>query len=618
VGTNAFSVLGGAATLLVDIDTDGNIEFTIPCTTFSTGQVDVETYHDPDTGDVTIATSGTITTTCQATNVDVDGDGADDTITITVDIGFNLVHNTGGGWPPTTLNYVSGFIDAVPQTLEIDFDSDNTIDFTFTGGVSVTGPFTVNLNPDPGDRVDLYENTVNSLSCTLTGDIPLSGTATGTATCTGNVDFTIDIYGDGTLDVTVFSAATLSGPAATLTITNIGGIVTIAGTVTISTGPTIGDFDNGGPIPTAADDTAEVTKTIDISIVGTLDTSVSPPELDITSGGLSLIPPSADIIDINSDSQFNIIVPESADVDLTDQSIILSVNPVVPGIITGGTVTTNSLTFTAAGVEQVLSSGTLTITANTQAGSEPVSDSTITVTFQAIGSISHDNRYEATGIAQVSGTSVSLPGGADAITAFGTIELYCVPVGVLFITCSATINFDGVSESGLPVDGTLVINDFTSIRTASFTSFFSFTEYEELIASPLILEGGVSSTGPIAKAKLQSASFAFSSHLYRITTMNPMTLTSQGMGIRSYSPGDSFAALDIDTGELVRFLTSATINIPASESLTLIDPVTLTPTTYTGPTTVTISAGTTRIIGAISNPSAITFTVSGSSCDFER
>jgi hypothetical protein len=252
------------------------------------------------------------------------------------------------------------------------------------------------------------------------------------------------------------------------------------------------------------------------------------------------------------------------------------------------------LTFTAAGVEQVLSSGTLTITANTQAGEEPVSTSTITVTFQAIGSISHDtsNRYEATGIAQVSGTSVSLPGGADAITAFGTIELYCVPVGVLFITCSATINFDGVSESGLPVDGTLVINDFTSTRTASLTTFFSFTEYEDLLAFPLLLlEGGVSSTGPIAKAKLQSANFAFNSHTYSITTMNPMTLTSEGIGlrIRSYSPGDSFAALGIDTGEIVRFLlTDATIDIPALESLTLIDPVTLTPTTYTGPTTVTI------------------------------
>jgi hypothetical protein len=161
------------------------------------------------------------------------------------------------------------------------------------------------------------------------------------------------------------------------------------------------------------------------------------------------------------------------------------------------------------------------------------------------------------------------------------------------------------------VDGTLVINDFTSIRTASLTAFFGFTEYEELTAFPLFLEGGVSSTGPIAKARLQSANFAFSSHSYRITTMNPMTLTSEGMGIRSYSPSSSFAALDIDTGEMVRFLTPATINIPASESLTLIDPVTLTPTTYTGPTTVTISAGTTRIIGAISNPSVITFTVTG-------
>jgi hypothetical protein len=352
----------------------------------------------------------------------------------------------------------------------------------------------------------------------------------------------------------------------------------------------VGDWDNSGPIGGPVDDAAGVLKTIDINIVGTLDTTVSPPEIDVTSGGLGLISFSGDVININSadDPPFDIEVPETGSVDLSGQSITLSVNPVVPGIITGGTVTTNSLTFTAAGVEQVLSSGTLTITANTQAGSEPVSDSTITVTFQAIGSISHGDSYEATGIAEVVGTSVSLPGGADAITALGTIELYCIPVGELFITCSATINFDGVSESGLPVDGTLVINDFTSTRTASFTAFFDFTEYEDLTAFPLFLEGGVSSTGPIAKAKLQSANFAFSSHLYRITTMNPMTLTSEGMGIRSYSPGSSFAALDIDTGEMVRFLTSATIDIPALESLTLIDPVTLTPTTYTGPTTVTI------------------------------
>jgi hypothetical protein len=614
VGTNAFSVVGGAATLLVDLDTNGIIDFTIPCTTFSTGQVDVETYHDPDTGDVTIATSGTITTTCQATGVEVDGDlTTSDTITITVVIGFNLVHNTGGGWPPTTLNYVSGYIDAVPQTLEIDIDSDTIIDFTFTGGVSATGPFTVNLNPDPADRVDRYENTVNSLSCTLTGDIPVSGTATGTATCTGDVDFTIDIYNDGTIDVTIFDDQLLFGLPATLTVTNTGGIVTITGTVVIGTGVFSGNYDNSGPIGGAVDDEAAVLKTIDINIVGTLDTTASPPEIDVTSGGLNLISFSGDVININSvdDAPLDIEVPETGRVDLSTQSIILSVNPVVPGIITGGTVTTNSLDFTAAGVEQVLSSGTLTIIANTQAGIEPVSDSTITVTFQAIGSISHGDSYEATGIAEVVGTSVSLPGGADAIDAFGTIELYCVPVGGPTIRCSATINFDGFSESGLPVDGTLVINDFISIRTASFTSFFSFTEYEDLTAIPLFLEGGVSSTGPIAKAKLQSANFAFSSHTYRITTMNPMTLTSEGMGIRFYTAGSSFAALDIDTGEMVRFLTSATINIPALQSLTLIDPVTLTATTYTGPTTVFIPAGTTRIIGAISNPSAVTFTVGG-------
>jgi len=611
-GAGAFDVVGGAAAVLVDIDSDGTVDATIPCTTFSLGSANVDVYHDPDTGLVTIV-SGTITTTCTATGVDVDGDGSnDDAVTITVDIGFSLVYDTGlgGGWPPSTLTFVSGSISST-QSLQIDIDGDGSVDFTFTNNVNVPGPGTISVTSV--GLVDRYENTVNTLSCTLTGDIPLSGIGTGTADCTGTVTFEIDIYDDATIDVTVFSAALLSGTAP-LTITSFGGIVTITGIVTMTTGSLTGDFDNSGPIPPPGTlDAAQVVKTIDINIVGTLDTSVSPPELDVISGGLMLVPTSADLIDINSDSQFNIIVPEVANVDLTGQSIPLTVNEVVPGIITGGTVTSNSLQFFVAGVEQVFSSGTLTITANTQAGSEPVSTATITVQFQALGSISHDgdNRYEATGTAFVFGTDVSLPGGPSTIFASGTIELHCVNVGEPSITCSATVNFDGFSGSGLPVSGTLVINFFNSFRTFSTTGFFEFTEFESLNAFPLFLRGGVSSVGPIAKAKLEFANFAFDSHLYGIVTLNPMTLTSEGMGIRFYSSDSSFEALDIDTGEMVRFLTSATINIPALQSLTLIDPVTLTPTTYTGPTTVTISAGTTSIIGAISNPSGITFTVPG-------
>jgi hypothetical protein len=193
------------------------------------------------------------------------------------------------------------------------------IDFTFTDAFFATGPTTINLNPDLANRVDRYENTVNSLSCTLTGDVPISGTATGTATCTGDVDFTIDIYNDG-VDITIFNNQPLVGLPATLTVTNTGGTVTITGTVVIGTGAGVGvgDWDNSGPIGGPLDDAAGVQKTIDINIVGTLDTTVSPPEIVVTSGGLNLIPFSGDVININSagDPPFDIEVPETGSVDL--------------------------------------------------------------------------------------------------------------------------------------------------------------------------------------------------------------------------------------------------------------------------------------------------------------
>jgi hypothetical protein len=612
----AFGVAGGSATVQVDLDSDGTVDATIECTDFiATDPVNVQTYHNPDTGRVSIVASGTVTATCTATDVDADGDGNDDdTVTITIDIGFILAYNTGlgGGWPPSTLTFVSGSISS-SQSLGIDIDS-NGVDFTFTNTVNVPGPSSIILGLDPAGRVDRYENTVNSLSCTLTGVIPPSGTAPGTATCTGTVTFTINIYNDGTPEVTV-PFATLSGTAP-LMITNLAGTVTITGTVTIIAGPTTGDFDNGGPLPPPpVGDTARVIKTISINIVGTLDTAV--PELDVTSGGLSMVFPSGDVIDINSmdDPPFDIFVPEFASVDLAGQSISLTAvtgaGGTVPGIITNGVVASNSITFVDyEGVEQVFSYGTLTITADTQADDLPVSTSTITVQFQALGSISHGDRYEATGTAFVSGTGVSLPGVSGTISASGTIELYCLGVGGPFVICSATVTFDGFSGSGLPVSGTLVINSFTSNRIYSGTDFFWFTENEELYAIPLILRGGVSSVGPIARAKLVFANFAFGSHTYGIVTLNPMTLTSQGMGIRFYTTGDSFADLDIETGELVYFLSATGISVSAG-SLTLIDPITMASTTYTAPATVPIAFGTKLIIGAVSDPDDVTFTTGG-------
>jgi hypothetical protein len=53
--TNAFSVVGGAALLTIDRDLDGTPDYIQTCTTFSSsGPVDVTTYHDPDTGQITI------------------------------------------------------------------------------------------------------------------------------------------------------------------------------------------------------------------------------------------------------------------------------------------------------------------------------------------------------------------------------------------------------------------------------------------------------------------------------------------------------------------------------------------------------------------------------------
>jgi hypothetical protein len=616
VGINAFRVTGGAATVLVDIDSDGTVDATITCTTFSPGSTIVSDYHDPDTG-LVMMVSGIIFTTCIATGVDADADGSnDDDVIIIVDISFNLFYDTGlgGVWPPLTLSFVSGSISS-PQTLLMDIDGDGIFDFIFINTVDVPGPSPIILGLDPAGRVDRYENTVSALSCTLTGVIPPSGTAPGTVICTGTVTFTIDIYNDAVVDVTVFSSAPLSGTAP-LTITNLAGTVTITGTVTVTAGPTTGNFDNAGPIiPGPVDDTAIVDKTIGINIVGTLDTLT--PALDVTSGGLLLVFPSADIIDINSadDPPFDIFVPEFAFVDLSGQSIILvqvtGAGGTVPGIITNGVVASNSITFFDAGVEQVFSTGTLTITADTQAGSEPVSTATITVQFQALGSISHGDTYEATGTAFVFGTDVSLPGAPGTISASGTIELYCEGVGTPSVICSATVTFDGFSGSGLPVSGTLVIDSFTSELTSSGSVFFGFTEFESLSAFPLFLGGGVSSVGPIAKARLVFANFAFNSHTYGIVTLNPMTLTSQGMGVRFYTAGSSFADLDIETGELVYFLSTATINVPTGQSLTLINPVTGTPTTITGPTTVSLAAGTVVKVGPVSNPTAITFGTSG-------
>ncbi len=579
--SDAFAVVSGSGNLYIDYDASPPTfapDVNIPCTTFSVDSTDVQIYHDPDTGEVTIATTASITTTCTATNVDIDGDGYDDSFTVTVVISpFTLVYQHPGPWGAATLTYVSGSIDST-QTLEIDIDS-NGVDYSFTSTVSVDPPTTLAVT-DTGED-DSYENTVNNLSCTLSGTVPYpSGIASGTITCSGYVDFIIDIGNDGITDVTVFDDEPLSG-SGTITITTSAGTVTITGSASVATASTTGDFDNGGPIPDPLDDFAIVDKTIDVNIVAVF----SPPGLVVTSGGLTMT--GSDNIDINYDGTVNIEVPETGDVDMTGNTITLATQPKYPGIITGGTVTSNSLLILdAAGVEQIFIGGTLEITALTQVDGEPASTTTITVVFSATGSITHGDRVEAEGFATVTATDFSFPGGPNTLSASGTIVLYCLPIGAATITCSASVDFDGFSGAGHPVSGTLVINYFESTLDSSDSFFFYMEEIESLTVSGTIpaadnvwvdadgdgavdpgetttsgsvtLQGGILSVGPIVKASITDMDFSFDSHFYSlagITAFDPMVIGGR-------ASGTTIAGISIPAGVEGSF--SITLNQPVS------------------------------------------------------
>jgi hypothetical protein len=106
---------------------------------------------------------------------------------------MSLTYTYSGSWAPTSITYSSGGISWTP-TLAIDFGDDNPADITLSPGTFLaTGPSRVTVN-DGGD--DVYVNDA-TLTCTVSGGIPFTGTSTGTLRCTGTVDFEIDIDNDG-------------------------------------------------------------------------------------------------------------------------------------------------------------------------------------------------------------------------------------------------------------------------------------------------------------------------------------------------------------------------------------------------------------------------------------
>ncbi|MEM2647387.1 MAG: carboxypeptidase-like regulatory domain-containing protein [Nitrososphaerota archaeon] len=137
----------------------------------------------------------------------------------------------------------------------------------------------------------------------------------------------------------------------------------------------------------------------------------------------------------------------------------------------------------------------------------------------------------------------------DRVIVEGVFTLFCEPVGEFFAGCSLTVDFDGqTTELGAPFSGTLVINDFTIFGVFGGSMFASLEEEEELEISgdtpedynlaigeteytsdSLTLNGGILSVGPIVKAKLDAAYFAFGHELALSSLFEDMTLGGTGI-----------------------------------------------------------------------------------------
>jgi hypothetical protein len=564
----AFDVVGGTVTLEVDRDNDGLIEATLTCTSFSAGSASVVTYHDPDTGQVTITATAPVTTTCTSGTADLDGDGTDDVYTVTLTVTMALVYSASG-WLPAALTYVSGTISAL-GTLEIDLDNNGGTDFTLPVSGNRLGPGIIFVLPTL--QFDSYSNTA-TLTCTIAGQVPPTGTATGTINCLGTVDFTIDIHDDASVEVSL-TGLPLSGTGSISVFHDGLGGVWITGSAAVSTPSVVGDFDND----VSADDTLRIDKTVNLNIVGTINFATT--TIDITSGSYTVS--GSDRIDISSanDPPLDINVPETGFLSLTGQSIPLTIPPVVSGNIRSGTVLSNVLEIWHWGVEQVGVSGVLQLATLTQVNDEDVTETTIWVEMSGVGSITHGDVIEVQGVAFLYGGPITFPGGlTDGIQVEGTFNLVCFDVGSDPIFCTASINFDGRSDDlGLPISGTIVINNFVSKLFDRDTAFFSMTEYERMringvepedgdnivvgdtasSGSSVTLEGGILSVGPIVKASITSMFFGGDRHSYRlagIESFDPMV-------IEGTASGTTIAGISIPPGEEAGF--SITLNQPVT------------------------------------------------------
>ncbi|MEM4305734.1 MAG: hypothetical protein QXD61_07145 [Candidatus Caldarchaeum sp.] len=553
---NVFTITGGTVTARVDIDNDGSVENTFTCNV-APGVVtpgNVRTYHDPDTGQVTITATAPATLTCtdvfgvNATSLS-NRDPANEDMDVTLNVVFTITATATGTWPTVALTNVAG---SVTVTGTVDFDDGAATNFVVIPLAFGRNIAEANLVDYDTVQWDVYTDTL-SYTCTVSGTIPptIGATTTATVSCTsGTLSLGIDIHNDISLEVSLsISGLTASGTATVTRISTTS--IIIAGTVPISaTLPGLLDLDNDG----VADDSLTLSKTLTINVVGNLVWG-TPNYIDIvfeqhTLGGTLTIninnQPPADNIVLTGTATGSIVDQVEA---IAGTQVLLNVQPTVSAVISAGQAY-GSIVFWDTAVEQVAILGNFRFSATVQVG-----PNFYTVTgfgsFNGLGSIDNLNVLEGSGAA-----NIRFEGQDILVSGFGTFEIICGLTGEQFTFCRLSITWDGTMNNQ-PASGTLVLNNMIMTRVGTGSAFATLDEAEELFISgtapaagnlvvegqtpftsgTLRLNGGILSVGPIVKAMITGATFGTNHRLNLASVFEDMTLRGKANYTIIFSDG---------------------------------------------------------------------------------
>jgi hypothetical protein len=400
----------------------------------------VTTYHNPDTGAVTIASAASITLDSNAISIDdPDGDTNPDTVDITtaIPVSFSLTANRVG----LSLVFTGGSVNVGPPGTITVADTDSTANVAITAsvpGVSIPNtPLTVAGS-------DLYR-TYGTITCTFSGTIPIVGTLPGTVDCTSEHNLVINIHNDGGAPevtrppVTVPAATWVDGVTSTFH-NGMGGV-----TITITSSPSLTtnlepppgvDLDNDG----STDDAWDVTKQVDTTlapITGTLVPAV--PQLTITGGIVR--DTGFHSVDINNDEA----IP-SDDVQIRESNIA-SLPPPATVSLTAVPTLLNNIRFE-------ISASNLGITTNIVDPATGEVEGTLSGPFTGAIDLSNNGAFEE-------------PEEAIAGTLTATFRCTRAWPTASPTVCDIAITYDGLIDGRHPISGTFEINDGTGSSTLS-------------------------------------------------------------------------------------------------------------------------------------------------------